>query len=120
MHNGASLLMALTGCGLPANVVVLIPDESGMVGAVISPALWRIETPRWVVGQFDCNRINSYFFGDGRFPLVLTTATDDPSCLMMYFVVIVTVPSLLLVSVLSVLFIRGLLNLADEPISRPI
>ncbi len=28
-------LMALTGCGLPANVVVLIPDESGMVGAVI-------------------------------------------------------------------------------------
>lgn len=28
------LLLALTGCGLPANVVVLIPDENGTVGKV--------------------------------------------------------------------------------------
>jgi outer membrane protein OmpA-like peptidoglycan-associated protein len=28
------LLMGLTGCGLPANVVILIPDENGTVGAV--------------------------------------------------------------------------------------
>ena len=27
-------LLALTGCGLPANVVVLIPDENGTVGKV--------------------------------------------------------------------------------------
>jgi hypothetical protein len=66
-----------------------------------------------VVCQFDCNRLSSYFFGDGRFPLVLTTATDDPSFVMMYFVVIVTVPSLLLVPVRSVPLIRGLLHLAD-------
>ena len=26
--------LALVGCGLPANVVVLIPDENGMVGEV--------------------------------------------------------------------------------------
>jgi hypothetical protein len=26
--------LALTGCGLPANVVVLIPDENGMVGKI--------------------------------------------------------------------------------------
>jgi outer membrane protein OmpA-like peptidoglycan-associated protein len=29
------LLLALTGCGLPANVVVLIPDENGAVGKVV-------------------------------------------------------------------------------------
>ena len=29
-----ALLMALTGCGLPANVVVLFPDENGTVGKV--------------------------------------------------------------------------------------
>ena len=29
-----ALLLALTGCGLPANVVVLLPDESGTVGKV--------------------------------------------------------------------------------------
>jgi outer membrane protein OmpA-like peptidoglycan-associated protein len=28
------LLLALTGCGLPANVVVLLPDENGTVGKV--------------------------------------------------------------------------------------
>jgi OmpA-OmpF porin, OOP family len=28
-------LMALTGCGLPSNVVILIPDENGMVGTVM-------------------------------------------------------------------------------------
>jgi outer membrane protein OmpA-like peptidoglycan-associated protein len=28
----AALLLALTGCGLPANVVVLLPDENGTVG----------------------------------------------------------------------------------------
>lgn len=27
-----ALLLALTSCGLPANVVVLLPDENGMVG----------------------------------------------------------------------------------------
>jgi outer membrane protein OmpA-like peptidoglycan-associated protein len=27
-----ALLLALTGCGLPANVVVLLPDENGTVG----------------------------------------------------------------------------------------
>ena len=58
-------------------------------------------------GQFDCNRLGSCFFGDG---LDLTTATDDPSFLVMYFAVIVTVPSLLVVSVRSVLLIRRLLN----------
>lgn len=30
----AALLLALTGCGLPANVVVLLPDEHGTVGRV--------------------------------------------------------------------------------------
>src|SRR5215469_4486037 len=59
-----------------------------------------------VVDHFDCNSLSSYFVGDGRVPLRLTIATDDPSFLMMYFVVIVTVPSLLLVSVRSVLLIR--------------
>jgi len=29
------LLLALTACGLPANVVVLVPDESGKVGKVV-------------------------------------------------------------------------------------
>jgi OOP family OmpA-OmpF porin len=29
-----ALLSALTGCGLPANVVVLLPDENGTVGKV--------------------------------------------------------------------------------------
>ena len=29
-----ALLLALTGCGLPANVVVLLPDENGTVGGV--------------------------------------------------------------------------------------
>ena len=29
-----ALLVALTGCGLPANVVVLLPDENGAVGKV--------------------------------------------------------------------------------------
>jgi outer membrane protein OmpA-like peptidoglycan-associated protein len=29
-----ALLVVLTGCGLPANVVVLLPDESGTVGQV--------------------------------------------------------------------------------------
>jgi outer membrane protein OmpA-like peptidoglycan-associated protein len=29
-----ALLVALAGCGLPANVVVLIPDESGTIGRV--------------------------------------------------------------------------------------
>jgi outer membrane protein OmpA-like peptidoglycan-associated protein len=29
-----ALLVALTGCGLPANVVVLLPDETGTVGEV--------------------------------------------------------------------------------------
>ena len=29
-----ALLLALTGCGLPANVVVLFPDENGAVGKV--------------------------------------------------------------------------------------
>jgi outer membrane protein OmpA-like peptidoglycan-associated protein len=29
------LLLTLTGCGLPANVVVLIPDENGTVGKVV-------------------------------------------------------------------------------------
>jgi outer membrane protein OmpA-like peptidoglycan-associated protein len=29
------LLLALTACGLPANVVVLIPDENGTVGRVV-------------------------------------------------------------------------------------
>ena len=29
-----ALLLALTGCGLPANVVVLLPDENGTVGKV--------------------------------------------------------------------------------------
>ncbi len=28
------LLLALTGCGLPANVVILLPDQNGMVGKV--------------------------------------------------------------------------------------
>ena len=27
-------MLALTGCGLPANVVVLIPEENGTVGTV--------------------------------------------------------------------------------------
>jgi hypothetical protein len=27
-------ILALTGCGLPANVVVLIPDENGIVGKI--------------------------------------------------------------------------------------
>ena len=65
------------------------------------------------MAQFDRNRLSSYFFGDGEFPLVLTIATDDPSFLMMYSVVMVTVPSLFLVSVRSVPLIRGLLNVAD-------
>jgi len=30
-----ALLLALTSCGLPANVVVLLPDEDGTVGAAI-------------------------------------------------------------------------------------
>jgi OOP family OmpA-OmpF porin len=30
----AALLLALAGCGLPANVVVLLPDENGTVGKV--------------------------------------------------------------------------------------
>jgi OOP family OmpA-OmpF porin len=29
-----ALLLALTGCGLPANVVVLLPDENGTIGKV--------------------------------------------------------------------------------------
>ncbi len=29
-----ALLLALTGCGLPANVVILLPDENGRVGKV--------------------------------------------------------------------------------------
>jgi outer membrane protein OmpA-like peptidoglycan-associated protein len=29
-----ALLFALTGCGLPANVVVLLPDENGAVGRI--------------------------------------------------------------------------------------
>jgi len=29
------LLLALTGCGLPANVVVLLPDENGTVGEAV-------------------------------------------------------------------------------------
>ena len=29
-----ALLLALTGCGLPANVVILLPDENGTVGKV--------------------------------------------------------------------------------------
>jgi hypothetical protein len=29
-----ALLLALTSCGLPANVVVLLPDENGTVGKV--------------------------------------------------------------------------------------
>ena len=60
-----------------------------------------------VVGQFDCNGFGSCFFGDG---FDLMTATDDPSFLVMYFAVIVTVPSLFLVSVRSVVLIRVLLN----------
>jgi outer membrane protein OmpA-like peptidoglycan-associated protein len=37
MLRGMALLLsgALTGCGLPANVVVLIPDENGGVGKVV-------------------------------------------------------------------------------------
>ena len=31
----AALPLAMSGCGLPADVVVLIPDESGTVGEVI-------------------------------------------------------------------------------------
>jgi outer membrane protein OmpA-like peptidoglycan-associated protein len=29
-----ALLLALTGCGLPANVVILLPDEKGTVGKI--------------------------------------------------------------------------------------
>jgi hypothetical protein len=65
-----------------------------------------------VVGQFDCNRLSSYFFGGGRFPLVLSTATDTRSVVMMYFVVIVTVPSLLLISVRSAPLIEPLVVFA--------
>ena len=68
------------------------------------------------MSQVDCNGLSSRLFEDGRFLLVLTTATDDPSSLMMYFVMIVTVPSLLLISVRSALLIPALLNLADQPI----
>ena len=29
-----ALLLALTGCGLPTDVVILIPDENGTVGKI--------------------------------------------------------------------------------------
>src|SRR5262249_33905317 len=33
-HAAAALLLALAGCGLPATVVVLLPEENGTVGKV--------------------------------------------------------------------------------------
>jgi hypothetical protein len=57
--------------------------------------------------HFDRNRLSSSFFDDG---LLLTTATDESSFLTIYFVVIVTFPFMLRVSVRSIPLILGLQN----------
>ena len=88
-----ALLMALTGCGLPANVVVLLPDESGGVGKVAvseGGTTAELTEPLTAVNAVSEASLHNVFTAqrsdiDTEFAGALAAAPRAPSAYILYF-----------------------------------
>jgi outer membrane protein OmpA-like peptidoglycan-associated protein len=88
-----ALLLALTGCGLPANVVVLLPDENGTVGKVAVHAgagSAELVKPLAAVNAGSETSVGTVFTAqrsdvDGEFAGALAATPRTPVVYILYF-----------------------------------
>jgi outer membrane protein OmpA-like peptidoglycan-associated protein len=90
---GLVLLLTLTACGLPANVVVLIPDENGSVGKALvqeSGSTAELDKPLAAVDAGSKESLRQVFAAeqsevDREFADVLAAAPRAPVAYILYF-----------------------------------
>jgi len=88
-----ALLLALAGCGLPPNVVVLLPDENGTVGEIAVHAGARsaeLDKPFAAVNAGSAESLGHVFTAersdvDSEFASALAAAPRTPLVYILYF-----------------------------------
>jgi OmpA-OmpF porin, OOP family len=87
------LLLTLVGCGLPANVVVLLPDENGSVGKVVvheGATTAELDKPLATVNAGSEGSLQNLFVAqqadvDGEFAGALAATPRAPVAYILYF-----------------------------------